>query len=104
MNYKNTVRDYIITDFMFGDAEGFHDDVSFIESGIVDSTGILELVMFLEATYRIRVAPEEMIPENLDSVNKIVQFLARKLDRSEKDVPSSATVLRFSEGAGEMLA
>lgn len=79
MNFIDTVREFIVANFLFGDAEGFHDQTSFLESGVVDSTGILELVMFLEATYEIKVERDEMIPENLDSVHRIVQFLNRKL-------------------------
>lgn len=53
-------------------------DESLIESGIIDSTGILELVMFLEEKYSIKIEDEELIPENLDTVNNLVKFLERK--------------------------
>jgi acyl carrier protein len=56
-----------------------------MESGIIDSTGILELVRFLETTFSITVADEELIPDNLDSINKIVAYLQAKM-------PSSAAV------------
>lgn len=78
MNPTKEVRDFIITNFLFGDASTLQDDTSFLESGIIDSTGMLELIMFLEQTYDIKLDPEEMIPQNLDSVNKVAQFIARK--------------------------
>jgi acyl carrier protein len=53
-------------------------DQSLIDSGIIDSTGILELVMFLEEKYSITIEDEELIPENLDSVKNLVAFLERK--------------------------
>lgn len=80
MNHTKEIRDFIITNFIFGDAAALEgkDDTSFLDTGIIDSTGMLELVMFLEQTYDIKIEPEEMLPENLDSVNKVAQFLSRK--------------------------
>ena len=59
--------------------ENFTSETSFLEEGIIDSTGILELVTFLEETYEIQIEDEELVPENLDSINNVVQFLKRKL-------------------------
>ena len=56
------------------------DDTSFMETGIIDSTGVLELVAFLEETYEIKVEDEELVPDNLDSVARICDFVARKTD------------------------
>lgn len=78
MKQTKQIRDFVVTNFLFGTAGTLQDDTSFLESGIVDSTGMLELIMFLEQTYRIKIEPEEMVPENLDSVNKVADFLARK--------------------------
>jgi len=60
------------------DAGALRDDTSFLDSGIVDSTGMLELIMFLESRFGIKIEPEEMLPENLDSINRVVQFLGKK--------------------------
>lgn len=79
MNHIKEVREFVISNFLFGDASSLRDDRSFLESGIVDSTGMLELIMFLESTYGVKIEPEEMVPENLDSVNRVAQFIARKL-------------------------
>jgi acyl carrier protein len=65
-----------IADVFF--VEGFSDTSSFLEEGIIDSTGMLELVMFLETTYGISIAQEELIPENLDSLTNVAAFIARK--------------------------
>ena len=72
------IRDFVVSTFMFGDADSLKDDTSFMSGGIIDSTGILELIFFLEDTYGVKVQPEEMIPANLDSVNKVAQFVATK--------------------------
>ncbi len=78
---RSRVRDFIVEQFLFNKDDGhLTNDVSFLESGIVDSTGILELIAFLEETYRIPIEDEELIPENLDSVNNVVSFVQRKLE------------------------
>jgi acyl carrier protein len=60
---------------------GLKNDTSFLEKGIVDSTGVLELVGFLEETFDIKVEDEELVPENLDSVSNLVKFVNQKLDQ-----------------------
>jgi len=78
MNYQQAVRDFVVSNFLFGDASSLQDDTSFLDSGIIDSTGILELITFLEQHFKIKVEPEETVPDNLDSVEKVAQFLVRK--------------------------
>lgn len=78
MHYAKNVKDFVVTNFLFGDGTSLQEDASFLESGVIDSTGILELITFLESTYEIKVQPDEMIPENLDSVNRVAAFLSRK--------------------------
>ena len=73
------IREFIIENFLFGDDEGLKDDASFLEEGIVDSTGVLELVTFLEEEYSITIEDEELIPENLDSIDNAVSYLKKKL-------------------------
>lgn len=75
---REAIRTYIVDNFLFGDGKALSNDSSFLEEGIIDSTGILELVNFLESTYSIEVKDEELIPENLDSVENIIAFLQRK--------------------------
>ena len=77
---ESAVRQFVVDKFMFGEgADKLSNDTSFLESGLIDSTGVLELVMFLEEKFRVKVADEEMLPENLDSVTAIAAFVTRKL-------------------------
>ena len=75
------LRTFIIDNFLFGDASGrfsFTDDDSFQQRGIVDSTGILELVCHLEEKYAIDVTDADLVPENLDSLSRIARYIHRK--------------------------
>ncbi len=73
------VRSFIIDRFLFGqNGDRLGNGDSFMEQRLVDSTGILEVVMFLEERYKITVGDEDLIPENLDSIDRIVAFVARK--------------------------
>ena len=78
MELSETIRQFIIENFLFEEDETLHEDTSFLESGIIDSTGILELVTFLEETFDITVEDEELIPENLDSIGNVVNYLQKK--------------------------
>ena len=79
MSVAQGVRDYILQNFLFTDDQSaIADGDSFLAKGIVDSTGMLEIIYFLEDEYGIKIEDEEMVPENLDSVNNIVAFVARK--------------------------
>lgn len=76
---REKVRRFIVENFLFGDDEGLKDDISFLKEGVIDSTGILELVSFLEEEFTITIEDEELVPENLDSINFVVSYLERKL-------------------------
>lgn len=82
MAYLDTVRHFVVENFLFGDGESLKEDTSFLERGIIDSTGILEVIMFLEETYSIKIEDEELVPENLDSLQNITKFLERKVNNS----------------------
>ena len=74
------IRAFVIANFLYGqDAASLTDDESFLENGIIDSTGVLELVAFLEQQFAMTVGDRELIPENLDSVQNATRFVARKL-------------------------
>ena len=85
MALKEQIRSYIVENFLLGDATDLAPQQSLLGSGVVDSTGILELVMFLEETYQIEVADKEMVPENLDSIANISSFVERKLNGRPPD-------------------
>jgi len=77
--YVREVRSFVVANYLLGREEGFRNDDSFLELGIIDSTGILELVSHLEETYGIEIADDELNPDNLDSINKISAYLVRKV-------------------------
>ena len=87
-NYVGEVRSFVVANYLLGRGDGFGSDDSFLEHGIIDSTGILELVSHLEETYGIEVADEELNPDNFDSINKIAAYLARKLPVPTRDQAS----------------
>jgi acyl carrier protein len=76
------IRRFIVDFFLFGRDAGFTNADSLLDKGIIDSTGVLELVAHLEKTYAIKVQNDELLPENLDSINAIVDFLERKKQAS----------------------
>ncbi|NIA15174.1 MAG: acyl carrier protein [Nitrospiraceae bacterium] len=76
---REQIREFVLDAFMYGAApEELDDDASFLETGIMDSTGIMELVMFLEEEFDFKVQDTEMVPENLDSVDNLCQYLSKK--------------------------
>ncbi len=75
---KRDIRNFVVETFLFGQDAGLTNETSFLEQGIVDSTGVLELVAHLERTYSIKVKDEELVPDNLDSIDSIANFLATK--------------------------
>lgn len=86
MSYMNRIRDFIVENFLFGEDNGFTEETSFLESGMIDSTGILEIINFLEETYHIVVEDNELIPENLDSLKNLDRFLNKKLCKNSDQV------------------
>ena len=77
---ESAVRKFITENFLFRNgAEALSETASFIETGLIDSTGILELVFFIEKTFGIKVADEDMVPENLDSVRQVAAYVRRKV-------------------------
>ena len=75
---KDAIRAFVVDNFLYGDDENLDDNSSFLEEGIIDSTGILELVTHLEETYKIFVEDEELVPENLDSIAKVLRYILKK--------------------------
>lgn len=75
---RRQVRDYLVSSFYVPDPGALADSASLIETGVIDSTGALELVAFLESTFGVRIGDEEMLPENLDSIARVAAFVCRK--------------------------
>ncbi len=79
INIKDNIRAFIIDQYVKGDTlRTPKDDDSFLDSRLIDSTGMLELVMFIEETFNIKVEDEELIPDNLDSINRLNEFIIGK--------------------------
>jgi acyl carrier protein len=79
------VRQFIGENFLFRDnGDALTPEASLLDAGIIDSTGVLELVCFLETTFGIQVHDDEMLPENLDSIRAISNYVGRKLDSRKK--------------------
>ncbi len=79
MSEEASIRNFIFENYMIDESEGDLDnDDSFLEKGVIDSTGVLELVMFIEETFDIEVEDDEVIPDNLDSVNKVCAYINEK--------------------------
>jgi acyl carrier protein len=74
------IRTFIVDNFLYGKDDDFGDDVSFLEKGIIDSTGVLELVSFVEDKFGITVEDEELIPENFDSVSNLASYISKKIN------------------------
>jgi len=75
---RKQIRDYITENFLFG-SNSLGGEDSFLEHGVVDSTGVLELVLFVEETFGITVEDEEILPENFDSIKSLVEYVTAKL-------------------------
>ncbi|MDO9270833.1 MAG: acyl carrier protein [Methylobacter sp.] len=79
MNMKKIIRQYIMENLLFTEDESvLQDSDSFLDGGIIDSTGVMEIILFTEETFGIKINDSEMLPANLDSVDKLAAFIQRK--------------------------
>jgi len=78
MELKRQVREFVTSNFYVADPKTLEDRTSLLDQGIIDSTGVLEVIMFIESTFGVTVEDSEMLPENLDSIERIAAFVARK--------------------------
>lgn len=77
---EEAIRGFVQETFLIGqESETINGDTSFLEKGIIDSTGVLELVSFIEQSYGISISDEELVPDNLDSIDQLTRFINRKL-------------------------
>jgi acyl carrier protein len=88
---RDQLREFVVKQFLFGEDNGMSDDASLLDQGVVDSTGVLELVTFLESKYGFKVADEELVPDNLDSIQNLERFVQRKTQAPvpANEVPSA---------------
>jgi acyl carrier protein len=78
MDIRQQVRSFVTTNFYVPDPSALADEASLLDQGIIDSTGVLEVISFLEDTFGLTVDDNEMVPENLDSIERISSFVAKK--------------------------
>ncbi len=86
MSIEKEIRRFIEESFILDGDGDLGDEDSLLEGGIIDSTGVLELVAFLEENYHFKMEDEELLPDNLDSIKNISQFIQKKLDFSQQTV------------------
>ena len=84
MTVQVKIRSFIRENFLFGSQDKVGDDGSLLEAGVIDSTGAMELVTFLEREFGIAIDDQDLVPENLDSIAAMTSFVARKLAEQEK--------------------
>ena len=77
-DHKELLTDFIVDNFLFGDRDKLKIDTPLFEKGIIDSTGVLELVAFIEENFKVTVTDEELIQDNFSSINSIDSFLKSK--------------------------
>lgn len=79
MTYQTVILNFIKDNFLLGNRDRqLKSSDSFLEEGILDSTGVLELISFIEEEFEIQIEDEEILPDNLDSIEKIVTFIKKK--------------------------
>lgn len=89
MSIEQQLRQFVNETFLFGQGvEAIGADDSFMDRGIIDSTGVLELVTFIEARYRVTLLDEDLVPENLDSFSRLTAFVERKVAAASQAVAS----------------
>lgn len=77
-DYRRRIRDFLASNFYFDESQSLRDDASLLDQGVIDSTGVLEVVGFIEETFGVTVEDDELLPENLDSVQGIANYISRK--------------------------
>jgi acyl carrier protein len=84
MELKKQIRDFVTSNFYVADPATLEDRTSLLDQGVIDSTGVLEVILFIETKFGVTVEDSEMLPENLDSIERIAEFVARKTVNTEK--------------------
>ena len=81
---EKRVREFIVDSFLFGQEDDqLANDTSLLQAGVIDSTGVLELVVFIEENYAVKVDDDELVPENLDSITNLARFINSKSSRTQ---------------------
>jgi acyl carrier protein len=93
MNIETQIRRFILQNLYFAEDNSLGDDASFLETGVVDSMGVMELVAFVQSEFGVTVEPQEVVVENFDSISKLTNFVRRKLSLSKRgaSLPAAET-------------
>lgn len=91
MQVRQQIKTFIVNNFFFGKEGNLKDSDSFLDTGVIDSTGVLELIAYLDEEFGLKVADEELVPENLDSIDNVTAFVERKLAGAEGNQPVAAS-------------
>jgi acyl carrier protein len=83
MDVPESIKAYVVENFLFGDDSRIGPGTDFLENGILDSTGVLELVGFLEEKFGIRVEDDELVPDNMNSLEKISLYISKKTGKTQ---------------------
>ena len=84
MDVEREVREFVVKNFLYGDDNtGLKETDSFIDRGIIDSTGVLEIVNFLESRFEIALRDDELVPDNMNSLEKITHYISKKTGKSQ---------------------
>jgi acyl carrier protein len=89
MGIQDEIRTHIVESILFGEGEGLEVDTSFQDSGIVDSTGMLEIITFVEERFGVTIGDDEVVPENLGTLRDISRFVEQKLQKETSDLSSA---------------
>jgi len=84
MELRKQIRDFVTSNFYVADPATLEDRTSLLDQGVIDSTGVLEVILFIETKFGVTVEDGDMLPENLDSIERIAAFVARKTANTEK--------------------
>jgi acyl carrier protein len=88
MDIENKIRQFILKNLYYAEDNAIKTDDSFLETGVVDSMGVMELVAFVQSEFGLEVAQDEIVVENFDSIRKLTSFVKAKLDaRSRTSAP-----------------
>lgn len=91
MQIEKQIRQFILQNLYFVEDNSFSDDASFLETGVVDSMGVMELVAFIQSEFGVTTENHEVVVENFDSVGKLANFVRRKLSLSKRGASLPAT-------------
>lgn len=79
VSIRESLRHFLLENYLFtDDPSKLNDSDSFLDNGILDSTGILDVILFVEENHHVKVSEDEMVPDNLDSIDALVTFIEKK--------------------------